>query len=118
MLNTLFYHSMNALPLNKRIDKVLERYDCFGPIAHLCLEMTPDQVEAHISDLGSDITKASTDAFKIYFSNMLYDGSLHKLSLLQRKRGSRLGYFRYTVELILAKVEQNIICRLQEFSDD
>jgi hypothetical protein len=118
MLNTLFHHSMNALPLNKRIDKVLERYDCFGPITCLCLKMTPDQVEAHISDLGSEITKASPDTFKVYFSNTSYNGSSHKLSLLWRKRGSQLGHFCYIVELILAEVEQNIICRLQEFSND
>jgi hypothetical protein len=121
MLSPLFHHSAKNLSSNKGIHDVLQRYDRLGPTARFCLEMTPDQVATYITDRDKSIANTSLDRFREHFSNgveMSYDTFSHKICLIRRTRGSRLGYGDFTTELISAAVEQKVVQRLEEFSQD
>jgi hypothetical protein len=121
MLSPLFRYSMKELSPDKGIDAVLQRYDLLGPIARLCLELDPNQVEDYISERDTAIASAGPKIFRDYFSESTliqapFDSVSHKIFLLQRKRGSPLGE-GYTIELISAAVEQIIVQRLEDFSN-
>ena len=121
MLSPLFQHSTKNIHSNKQIDEVLERYDRLGPTARFCLEMTSDQVANHIADRDKSISRTSPDLFKDHFLNsaeMSYNTFSHKICLIRRLRGSRLGFGRFTIELISGEVQQQVVERLATFNDD
>jgi hypothetical protein len=121
MLSPLFHHSAKNLFQNNGIDDALQRYDLLGPTARFCLEMTPDEVATYIADRDASIANTCLDRFREHFSNgveMSYDTFLHKICLIRRPRGSRLGFGGFTIELISAAVEQQVVQRLEKFSGD
>ncbi|KAH9953866.1 hypothetical protein BGW80DRAFT_1439868 [Lactifluus volemus] len=112
-------YAAKNLSLSNGIDDALQRYDLLGPTARFCLEMTPDEVATYIADRDASIASTCLDRFREHFSNgveMSYDTFLHKICLIRRPRGSRLGFGGFTIELISAAVEQQVVQRLEKFS--
>ncbi|KAH9971864.1 hypothetical protein BGW80DRAFT_1253135 [Lactifluus volemus] len=104
-----------------KVMKALRRYDLLGPIARLCLQLTPVQLETYIFDRDIVITNASPDLISKCFSNsaqLSFDTLSHKICLIRRMRGSQPGEERYTIGFLSAAVEQKVIQKLEEFSDD
>lgn len=103
------------------LDYVLQRYNSLGPTARFCFELTPDEVARHISDRDMAINSTGPDLLKKLFSSssrLSLDTFSHKICLIRRMRGSALGDGRITTDLISVAVEQQVVQRLEEFSDD
>jgi hypothetical protein len=116
MLSPLFHHSTEILFPNKGID-ALRRYDLLGPIARLCLQLTPAQLVSYISDRDNEIANSSPDLISKCFSNsarLSFDTLSHKICLIRRLRGSQLGEGRYTVGPLSDAVKQQVIQKLLE----
>ncbi|KAH9972535.1 hypothetical protein BGW80DRAFT_356581 [Lactifluus volemus] len=116
-------YAMSSLISNNegRINDASQRYDLLGPTAHLCLEMTPDRVEAHVQHRDAQIAQSSPDLFEKIFSSFHEEEQpdlLHKICLIRRKPGSALGHADYTTQLISAAVEQQVAQRLEDFTID
>ncbi|KIL53933.1 hypothetical protein M378DRAFT_972397, partial [Amanita muscaria Koide BX008] len=106
---------------NQKLDDVLQRYDSLGPTARFCFNLTSDEIALHTSDRDSAIDSASPDLLKKLFSSssrLSLDAFSHKICLIRRMRRSALGYGRITTDLISVAVEQQVVQRLEEFSDD
>ncbi|KAF8343320.1 hypothetical protein F5887DRAFT_886901, partial [Amanita rubescens] len=113
-------YATNILHLNRRLDDVLQKYDSLGPTAGFCFELTPDEITHHISDRDSAIDSISPDLFKNPFSSSSrssFETFSHKICLIRRMRGSELGDWRVTIDLISDAVEQQVVQRLEKFSD-
>jgi len=114
-------YATNILHSNQGLDRVLQRYDSLGPTARFCFELTPDEVACHISDRDSAIDSTSPDLLKKLFSSssrLSLDTFSNKICLIRRMRGSALGDGRVTTDLISVAVEQQVVQKLEEFSDD
>ncbi|KAK2460049.1 hypothetical protein APHAL10511_007926 [Amanita phalloides] len=106
---------------DQTLDKVLKKYDSLGPTANFCFELTSDEIARHTSDRHRAIENTSPDRFKQLFSDssgLSFDTLSHKICLVRRKQGSALGDGNITTDLISVEVEQQVVQRLEKFSDD
>ncbi|KAF8222024.1 hypothetical protein L208DRAFT_1455233 [Tricholoma matsutake] len=106
---------------NQGLDDVLQRYNSLGPTARFCFQLTPNEVTCHFSDHDTAINSTGPDLLKKLFSSssrLSLDTFSHKICLIRRMRGSALGDGRITTDLISVAVEQQVVQRLEEFSDD
>ncbi|KAK2461336.1 hypothetical protein APHAL10511_006863 [Amanita phalloides] len=114
-------YATNIVYLNQGLDDALQRYDSLGPTARFCFELSPDEVARHISERDNAINRISPDLLKQLFlssSGLSLDNFSHKICLIRRKRGSALGDGRVTADLISVAVEQQVVQRLEVFSND
>ncbi|KAF8344462.1 hypothetical protein F5887DRAFT_971369 [Amanita rubescens] len=114
-------YAIKFLFSNQKLHDVLVRYDSLGPTARFCFELTSDEVTGHNSDRDNAINETSPDLLKKFFSDssrLSLDALSHKICLIRRRPGPALGDRRITTDLISVTVEQRVVQRLEEFSDD
>ena len=110
-----------VLNSNQKLDDVLQRYDSLCPTTPFCFDLTSDEIACLTSDCHHTIEKTSPDHLKQLFSNssrMSFGALLHKICLVWHMQGSALGDGRVTTDLILVKVEQQVVQKLEKYSDD
>ncbi|KAM6492524.1 hypothetical protein JOM56_012248 [Amanita muscaria] len=106
--------------LDKGGDQVC-RYDSLGPTARFCFDLTSDEIARHNSDRYRAIEKTNPDLLKKLFLDsfgMSFGALSQKICLVRRMRGSALGDGRVTTDLISVEVEQQVVQKLERFSDD
>jgi hypothetical protein len=100
---------------------VFWRYDHLGPTARFCLELTPEEVTAHLSDRDTSINNTGPDLFRRLFSNatkMSLDAFSHKICLIRRARKSVRDPGRLITSLICPPVEQQVVQILEQFGEN
>ena len=113
--------STNILHSNQGLDDMLQRYDSLGPTACFCFELSPDEIAHDIFERDSAINSTSPDLLKQLFSSskqLSLNSLSHKICLIRRMPGSALGARCVTADLISVTVEQLLVQRLEEFSND
>ena len=105
----------------QKLDDVLQKYDSLGPTARFCFGLTRDEIARHTSERHCAIKKTSVDHLKQLFSDssgMSFGDLSHKICLVRRMRGSALGDGKVTIDLISVEVEQQVVQKLEKYSDD
>lgn len=111
----------SVLYSNQSLDDALEKYDSLGPTARFCFELTPGEIERHVTDRLIAIRNSSPHHLRQLFTasgRLSLDHLSHKICLIRRKRGSTLDGGTASTNFISVNVKQEVVQRLEEFSDD